>query len=125
MSRDAERMCPAGEDWASYRAKLDDTLSGLRTDMRALVQNSQSLPRVVDGLALLAERIETNNKEVLEAAIGKEHIPVETVNKMLAQISRNNAVLYRVFGAISLGLLFALIFLLVGEKTELIRNLWH
>lgn len=115
--------CPAGDNWTLYRADLAENLKELRKDMRTLVQNSECLPRMGVAIDLLADKIETSNQKILEAAIGKEHIPIETVKSMFSQVSKSHATLYRVFGAIILSLLTVIVFLLIGEKAEWIREL--
>ena len=118
-----EKDCFMAEHWGLYRKQLDDTLAELRKDMRMLVQNTESLPRIGTGIDLLADRIENTNKDILQAALKQEHLPMATVNDMLMQITKSNSVLYRIFGAITLGLLSVIVFLLIGEKSEWIREL--
>ena len=120
---DDEKDCFMAEHWGLYRRQLDDTLAELRKDMRMLVQNTESLPRLGTGIDLLADRIENTNKDILQAALKQEHLPMTTVNAMLAQITKSNSVLYRIFGAITLGLVSVIVFLLIGEKSEWIREL--
>jgi len=118
-----DKDCFMAEHWGLYRKQLDDTLAELRKDMRMLVQNTESLPRIGTGIDLLADRIENTNKDILQAALKQEHLPMATVNDMLVQITKSNSVLYRIFGAITLGLLSVIVFLLIGEKSEWIREL--
>ena len=118
-----DNECFMAEHWGLYRRQLDETLTELRKDMRMLVQNTESLPRIGTGIDLLADRIENTNKDILQAALGQEHLPMATVKDMLGQITKSNAVLYRIFGTITLGLLSVIVFLLIGEKSEWIREL--
>ena len=118
------KHCAVGEDWHEYKSDLAVTLTELSLNMKTLVQNTEHLHRFGVGLDVIADKITENNEKVLHAAINKEHIPVETVNAMLSQISKNNSKLYSIFGFITVSLVGILGFLLVGEKFEWIRTLY-
>lgn len=90
---------------------------------KALTKHMEHLPKIANGIETMIDKISEANSTLLSAAIGKEQIPLDTANEMFAQQNKNNAILYRVFGAICFALLAVIGYLLMGEHYGWIRHL--
>lgn len=118
--------CPLHESWSEYRLSSLESMREI-SDMHNTIEHFNSygecLPKIAEGVETMAKRLEEMNKTVLAAALGKDHMPIATVDALFKQHSKNNATLYRAFAAITLGLLGVIVYLLIGEHFDWIRNL--
>lgn len=99
------------------------TIKALSDSMEHLSEHTKHLPVIAKGIEVMTDKITDMNSTVLSAAIGREQIPLSTVNEMFNQWSKHNATLYRVFGVICLSLVLIIGYLLIGEHFSWIRNL--
>lgn len=110
-------FCPNSEVWNEAVAEINE----IHKNMDSFVIHTQHLPIIARGIENMTIKLSEMNSTLLSAAIGREQIPLATATEMFAQISKNNTILYKVFGAITLGLLGVIVFLLAGDHMQLFK----
>lgn len=113
-------FCPVSAVWDEALAEINE----IHKNMDSFVIHTQHLPVISRGIVTMTEKLTEMNSTLLNAAISNDRIPLDVVNDMLKEQSKNNAILYRSFGAITLGLLGVIVFLLAGDHMKWF-NIFH
>lgn len=105
-----------------YKREIQDMtqkVSATHDNVETMVNQLQHLTR----LELIAETLIDVKNELISAATGKNHVPVEVVERLFIQNSKNQWSQFKSYSLIVIVLLAVLLFLLTGEHFGWIRHL--
>lgn len=125
MVKNEGYSCPIGKNLeeALYKFQEETALrvEEMHLTMNRIIEHTQHLNNL-DAIALAITDMKTG---LISSATGKNHIPVDMMDKVLEQVGASNRRVIWVFGTICIGLLLVIGYLLIGEHFNLIRQLNH
>lgn len=96
---------------------MNGKVQQVQESVEAMVEHIHHLTQ----LDVIAEAVVEVKDQLLSAATGKNHVPIEIAKEYFAQSAKSQAVLHRIYGLIILSLTGIIGFLLTGEKLGWIR----
>lgn len=115
-------LCIDYKEWTEHRRELQDTARKV-DDMRATLNKTLGHMEHLVKLDVIAEAITEMKNTLIEAVVGKDHVPTKTHDIMFSQLAKANSFNYKILSAVIIGLLGIIVFLLTGQTAGLIPPL--
>lgn len=109
-------------DWLEHRKEVQDTARKVE-DIRMVLNKTLGHMEHLNKLDIIAGAIVEMKETLIQAVVGKDHVPSKTHDVMFGQMVKVNSFNYKVLSAVILGLLGIIVFLLTGAHSGLIPPL--